>query len=64
VEKTQMGTRAGVFESVVGLGSAAGPIIAGAISSSSLGLAFLVPPAGFVIVMLLLALDGKRCGVL
>ncbi|MGI0078287.1 MAG: MFS transporter, partial [Nitrososphaerales archaeon] len=42
VEKTQMGTRAGVFESVVGLGSAAGPIIAGAISSSSLGLAFLV----------------------
>ncbi len=63
-DEMQMGTRAGVFESVIGVGSAAGPIIAGTISSGSLGMAFLVPPAGFVIVMLLLALDGKRRGAL
>ena len=60
----QMGAGAGIFESAIGLGSAAGPIIAGSISSGSLSIAFLVPPAGFVIVTLLLGIDGKRRGIL
>lgn len=62
-DEMQMGAGAGIFESAIGLGSAAGPIIAGSISSGSLSIAFLVPPAGFVIVMLLLGLDGKHHGV-
>lgn|SRR5487761_97616 len=59
----QMGAGAGIFESAIGFGSAAGPIIAGSISAGSLSIAFLVPSAGFVVVMLLLGLDGKRHGV-
>lgn len=58
--ETQMGAGAGIFESVIGIGSALGPIVAGAISTGSLTSAFLVPFAGFAIVMLFFGIDAKR----
>ncbi len=50
------GRGAGIFESAIGMGACAGPIIGGAISGSSLAVPFLVPPAGFLI--FLAALPG------
>lgn len=50
------GAGAGLFESSIGLGAALGPIIAGAISSSSLLFAFIVPLGGLVFVLVLLSL--------
>ncbi len=50
---SQMGAGAGVFESSIGLGAAVGPIIGGAISGPSFALAFLVPPAGLLVVGLI-----------
>ncbi|MHB1907414.1 MAG: MFS transporter [Nitrososphaerales archaeon] len=50
------GAGAGLFESSIGLGAALGPVIAGAISSSSLLFAFMVPTGGLVFVLVLLFL--------
>ena len=46
--REQMGAGAGLFESSIGIGGAVGPIVAGAISSSSLAISFIVPAAGLV----------------
>ena len=44
----KLGRNAGIFESSIGVGACAGPIIGGAISGSSLAVPFIVPPLGFV----------------
>lgn len=59
----QMGAGAGVFESSIGIGLAAGPIIAGAVATRSYATAFLVPPVGFILVVIFLGLYGKARGV-
>ena len=43
------GRGAGIFESAIGMGACAGPIIGGAISGSSLAVPFIVPPIGFLV---------------
>lgn len=50
----QRGAGAGLFECSIGLGGMVGPIIAGSVSSSSLGLAFGVPVAGLAVTLGLL----------
>jgi MFS family permease len=48
-----MGAGAGLFESSIGLGGVIGPIVAGAISSSSLSISFIVPTVGLGFVLIL-----------
>jgi MFS family permease len=50
----QRGAAAGLFESSIGFGGVIGPIVAGAVSSSSLTSAFIVPSASLVFVLTLL----------
>lgn len=45
----KFGLGAGLFESSIGAGACAGPIIGGAISGSSLAVPFIVPPLGFLV---------------
>lgn len=51
VESSQgrFGRGAGIFESSIGVGACAGPIIGGAISGSSLSVPFIVPFLGFLV---------------
>ena len=50
----QRGAAAGLFESSLGIGGVIGPVVAGAVSSSSLTSAFIVPSASLVFVLILL----------
>jgi len=50
----QRGAAAGLFESSLGIGGVIGPIVAGAVSSSSLTTAFIVPSASLVFVLIFL----------
>jgi MFS transporter, DHA1 family, staphyloferrin B biosynthesis exporter len=50
----QMGAGAGLFESSIGIGGVIGPVVAGAISSSSLAISFIVPAMGLVFALALL----------
>jgi MFS family permease len=56
----KFGRSAGLFESSIGIGACAGPIIGGAISGSSLAVPFLVPPCGFLIFLLLFPLITRK----
>ena len=56
----RIGRSAGVFESSIGIGACAGPIIGGAISGSSLAVPFIVPPIGFVIFLAFLPLLMRK----
>jgi len=54
------GRGAGIFESAIGMGACAGPIIGGAISGSSLAVPFLVPPAGFIVFLAALPILSRK----
>lgn len=58
----RMGASAGLFESSIGIGAAAGPIIAGAISNNSLSMPFTLPALSLipVVPMMILALRKGR----
>lgn len=57
----QRGAAAGLFESSMGFGGVIGPIVAGAVSSSSLTSAFIVPSASLVFVLILLCVLFFLC---
>ncbi len=54
------GRGAGIFESAIGVGACAGPIIGGAISGSSLAVPFLVPPIGFLVFLAAFPLISRK----
>jgi MFS family permease len=57
----QRGAAAGLFESSIGFGGVIGPIVAGAVSSSSLTSAFIVPSASLVFVLIFLCVLFFLC---
>ncbi len=56
--KEHIGAGAGLFESSIGIGGLVGPIVAGAISSGTLTVSFVVPAAGLGVALLLLLFLG------
>lgn len=52
--KEHRGAGAGLFESSIGIGGLIGPVVAGAISSGTLAVSFVVPAAGLGVALILL----------
>ncbi len=56
----RFGRSAGLFETSIGIGACAGPIIGGAISGTSLAIPFLVPSLGFALFLAAFAILARK----